>query len=102
MQVTTVGMDLAKNVVHIHGVDARGDVVLRKRLPRKQVLPSFAQLPPCLIGLKASEAAHHWARELTKQMWGQRSTSARISVSLTAHAVGGMPPCRSKSNSSCV
>lgn len=48
------------------GVDARGHVVLRKRLPRKQVLPFFARLPPCLIGLKASGAAHHLARELTK------------------------------------
>jgi transposase len=66
MQVTTIGIDLAKSVVHVHGVDARGHVVFRKRLPRKQVLPFLAQLPPCRIGLEASGGAHYWARELTK------------------------------------
>jgi transposase len=64
MQVTTVGIDLAKNVVQVHGVDRHGHVVLRKRLPRKQVLPFMAQLPPCLIGVEASGGAHYWAREL--------------------------------------
>jgi transposase len=66
MTVTTVGIDLAKNVVHVHGVDGHGHVVLRKRLPRKQALPLMAQLPPCRIGLEASGGAHYWARELTK------------------------------------
>jgi transposase len=51
MQVATVSIDLAKNVVHVHGVDNRGHVVLRERLPRKQVLLFFTQLPPCLIGV---------------------------------------------------
>jgi transposase len=59
-------LNLAKNVVHVHGVDARGHAVFRKRLPRKQVLPFTAQVPPCRIGLKASGGAHYWARELTK------------------------------------
>ena len=64
MQVTTVGLDLAKNVFQVHGVDARGRVVLRKRLPRAKVLVFFANLPRCLIGLEAGGGAHHWAREL--------------------------------------
>ena len=64
MQVTTVGLDIAKNVFQVHGVDARGRVVLRKRLPRAKVLAFFANLPRCLIRLEAGGGAHHWAREL--------------------------------------
>ena len=65
-QVTTVGIDIAKNVVCIHGVDARGHVVVKKRLARQKVLPFIAQLPPCLIGMEASGGAHYWAREFTQ------------------------------------
>ena len=65
-QVTTVGIDIAKNVVCIHGVDAHGHVVVKKRLARQKVLPFIAQLPPCLIGMEASGGAHYWAREFTK------------------------------------
>jgi transposase len=60
MQVTTVGLHLAKNVFQVHGVDARGRVVLRKRLPRAKVRAFFANLPRCLIGLEAGGGAHHW------------------------------------------
>jgi|tagenome__1003787_1003787.scaffolds.fasta_scaffold20394380_1 predicted transposase YbfD/YdcC len=60
-KITTIGLDLAKRVFQVHGVDATGVVVLRKRLRRENVLIFFAQLPPCRIGI---EAAHHWAREL--------------------------------------
>ena len=66
MQVTMLGIDLAKNVVQVHGVDAKGHVVLRKRFSRTKVLPFLAQLPPCLIGLEASGGVHHWARELSR------------------------------------
>ena len=66
MQVTTVGLDIAKNVFQVHGVDARGRVGLRKRLARAKVLAFFANLPRCLIGLEACGGAHHWARELTR------------------------------------
>jgi transposase len=62
-QGTTVGIDIAKNVVCLHGVDARGHVVVKKRLARQKVLPFMAQLPPCLIGMAASGGAHYWARE---------------------------------------
>src|SRR5438045_9751713 len=62
--ITTIGLDLAKNVFQVHAVDVAGSVVLRKRLRRGQVLAFFAGLPPCLIGLEACAAAHDWAREL--------------------------------------
>src|SRR5215813_13170525 len=64
--VTTVGIDIAKNVVCIHGVDARGHVVVKKRLARQKVLPFMAQLPPCLLGMAASGGAHYSAREFTQ------------------------------------
>src|SRR6266699_5210547 len=65
-QVTTVGIDIAKNVVCIHGVDAHGHVVVQKRLARQKVLPFMAHLPPCLLALEASGGAHYWAREFTQ------------------------------------
>ena len=65
MQVTAIGLDLAKHVFQVHGVDAKGTIVLRKRLGRREVLPFFAKLPVCRIGLEACATAHHWARELT-------------------------------------
>jgi transposase len=64
MQATTIGLDIAKNVFQVHGVDERGRVVLRKRLTRGKVLAFFANLPRCVIGLEACGGAHHWAREL--------------------------------------
>src|SRR5438874_7698707 len=64
MQITTVGIDLAKTVLQVHGVNERGKAALRKQLRRKELLPFFAQLPPCLIGLEACGSAHYWAREL--------------------------------------
>lgn len=64
MQVTTVGLDLAKNVLQVHGVNAHGKVVLRKQLRRDQVAAFFANLPACLIGMEACGSAHHWARKL--------------------------------------
>ena len=66
MEITTVGLDLAKRVFQVHGVDAAGGVVLRKALRRAQVLPFFAKLPPCLVGIEACGTSHHWARELIR------------------------------------
>ena len=66
MQITTIGLALAKHVFQVHGVDATGQVVVRKRLRRAEVLAFFAKLPPCLIGMEACATAHHWARELIK------------------------------------
>src|SRR5262249_62196962 len=55
-----------KNVVKAHGVDDNGTVVIRKRLRRSDILGFFASLPPCLIGIEACSASHHWARELVR------------------------------------
>lgn len=65
MKLTTMGIDLAKNVLQVHGVDKRGKAVLRKPLKRHQVLPFFTNLDPCLIGMEACGSAHHWARKLS-------------------------------------
>lgn len=65
MQVSTIGVDLAKNVFQAHGVDAAGKVTVTKQLRRGQVMGFFAELPPCLVGMEACATAHHWARELT-------------------------------------
>ena len=66
MQNTTIGLDIAKNVFQVHGIDAAEKVVVRKQLRRGQVLKFFAALPPCLVGMEACASAHYWARELTK------------------------------------
>jgi transposase len=66
MQVTTIGLDIAKNVFQVHGIDAAEKVVVRKQLRRSQVLAFFKTLPPCLVGMEACATAHYWARELTK------------------------------------
>jgi transposase len=64
MKLTTIGIDLAKNVFQIHGVDAHGKVMLRKQLKRSQLATFFANLPPCLIGMEACGSAHYWAHKL--------------------------------------
>src|SRR5947208_14895313 len=66
MQVATIGLDLAKHVFQVHGIDAAENVVVRKQLRRSQVLVFFKALPPCLVGMEACATAHYWARELTK------------------------------------
>ena len=66
MQVTTIGLDIAKNVFQVHGIDAAEKVVVLKQLRRRQVLEFFKALPACLVGMEACATAHYWARELTK------------------------------------
>lgn len=66
MQITTVGLDLAKRIFQVHAVDASGSVVVRKAQRRSQVLPFFTKLPSCLIGMEACGTSHYWARELTE------------------------------------
>ena len=65
-EVSTIGLDLAKAVLQVHGVDRHGEVVVRRALRRAQVLAWFAKLPACLIGIEACATAHYWARELQK------------------------------------
>ena len=64
MKITTIGIDLAKNVLQVHGVDERGKVLLKKQLKRDQMIPFFANLSPCLIGMEACGSAHYWANKL--------------------------------------
>src|SRR5512133_1469839 len=63
-EITTIGLDLAKHVFQVHGIDAQGTTVLRKRLRRGQVLAFFSRIPRCVVGLEACATAHYWAREL--------------------------------------
>ena len=62
--ITTIGLDIAKSVFQVHGVDAAGQVVLRRQLKRRYVLKFFEKLPPCLVGIEACASSHHWSREL--------------------------------------
>jgi transposase len=62
--VTTIGLDIAKSVFQVHGVDAAGNVIVRRQLKRRYVLPFFQKLPPCLVGIEACASSHHWSREL--------------------------------------
>src|SRR5260221_13500303 len=63
-EITTIGLDLAKHVFQVHGIDAQGRTVLRKRLRRGQVLAFFSRISRCVVGLEACATAHYWAREL--------------------------------------
>jgi transposase len=62
--VTTIGLDIAKSVFQIHGIDAAGIVTVRRKLKRRYVLPFFQKLPPCLVGIEACASSHHWSRAL--------------------------------------
>jgi transposase len=65
-EITTIGLDLAKKVFQVHGVDAVGEVIVRRTVRRSQVLSYFAKLPPCLIGMEACATSHYWGRELSR------------------------------------
>src|SRR5438105_15361797 len=62
--ITTIGLDIAKSVFQIHGIDAKGKVIVRRQLKRRHVLAFFQKLPPCLVGIEACASSHHWSREL--------------------------------------
>ena len=66
MQITTIGLDIAKYVFQVHGIDANEKVAVRKALRRGQVIAFFKALPACLIGMECCATSHYWARELTK------------------------------------
>lgn len=65
-EVITIGIDIAKNVFQVHGVGRHGEVVVRRQMRRRQVLPFFRRLPPCLVGMEACATSHHWAREISQ------------------------------------
>src|SRR5512145_2906555 len=62
--VTTIGLDIAKSVFQVHGIDAEGKVLIRRQLKRRHVLPFFQRLPACVVGMEACATSHHWSREL--------------------------------------
>src|SRR3974377_304999 len=62
--ISTIGLDIAKSVFQVHGVDAAGQVVIRRQLTRRQVVAFFQKLSPCLVGIEACASSHHWSREL--------------------------------------
>lgn len=66
MKIETVGLDLAKTLFQVHGVDSQGYIVVSKQLRRPDVLPFFAKLDPCVVGMEACASSHYWGRELTK------------------------------------
>jgi phosphonate metabolism protein (transferase hexapeptide repeat family) len=62
--VTTIGLDIAKSVFQVHGIDAAGNVIIRRQFKRRYVLAFFQKLPPCVVGIEACTTSHHWSREL--------------------------------------
>ena len=78
MKITRVGLDLAKRVFQVHGVDELGRAKVRKQLSRAEVLEFFAQLPPCIVGMEACGGAHYWARALTKLGHSARPMAAQF------------------------
>jgi transposase len=62
--ITTIGLDIAKSVFQVHGIDAEDRVMIRRQLKRLHVLAFFQKLPPCLVGIEACASSHHWSREL--------------------------------------
>ena len=102
-EVTTIGLDLAKHVFQVHGVDAEGATVLRKQLRRAQVVGFFSRLPRCVVGMEACGTAHYWARELralgheVRLMPAQYAAQMPAAVSLprpeqSARAESARPP----------
>jgi transposase len=71
--ISTIGLDIAKSVFQVHGVDAAGQVVVRRQLRRRHVLAFFQKLPPCLVGIEACASSHHWSRELQALGVNQKS-----------------------------
>src|SRR5262245_56146818 len=65
-RITAIGLDLAKKVFQVHGVDEEGKLVIARQLRRKELLAYFAKLPACLVGMEACGSAHYWAREIAK------------------------------------
>ena len=66
--VTTIGLDIAKSVFQIHGIDATGNVIVRRQLKRRYVLSFFQKLPPCLVGIEACVSSHRWSREYRSRL----------------------------------
>jgi hypothetical protein len=87
LKITTVGVDLAKNIFQIHGVNEHGKAVLRKQVRREQLAAFFANLPPCLIGFEACGGAHHWARKLMAPQFVKPYVKANKTDAADAEAI---------------
>src|SRR5690349_2291895 len=92
--ITTIGLDIAKSVFQVHGVDANGQVVIRRKLKRRYVLAFFEKLPACLVGIEACASSHHWSREVAsiadpKAFRSGRNFSAWIGLVPKQHSSGG-------------
>jgi transposase len=77
--VSTIGLDIAKSVFQVHGVDANGLVVVRRQLKRRYVLAFFEKLAPCLVGIEACASSHYWSRELQALLYQRRLGQGRKS-----------------------
>ena len=73
--ITTIGLDIAKSVFQVHGVDAAGNVIVRRQLKRRYVVAFFQKVPPCLVGIEACATWHHWSREIAGS-WPYRAADA--------------------------
>ena len=92
MSIITVGIDLAKNIFAVHGVDENGKVVLIKpKVSRDKLLAIIAQLPPCLIGIEACSGAHHWARQFRTYGHVVKLVAPKF---VTPYRMSGNPLCR--------
>ena len=80
--ISTIGLDIAKSVFQVHGVDAAGQTVLRRQLRRRHVLAFFQKLSPCLVGIEACASSHHWSREL--QARSRTRAAVRTSLAISA------------------
>ena len=96
-EVSTIGLDIAKSVFQVHGVDAAGAVVIRKRVSRAKVLEYFGELPPCLVGIEACPSAHHWGRELQMRAHAKPTTNMPEIVTKTRSIDLGCSPPKIKS-----
>ncbi len=80
--ITTIGFDIAKSVFHVHGVDAAGEVVIRRQLKRRYVLAFFQKPPPCMVGIEACASSHYWSRELQATRPYRAINAARLRKAL--------------------
>ena len=91
-EVSTFGLDIAKSVFQIHGVDRDGEVAIRKRVSRAKLLEFFAGLPPCVIGIEACPTAHHWSRKLQALGHTVRLMPPSTHILGNSHRRSFMPP----------
>jgi transposase len=93
--ISTIDLDIAKSVFQVHGVDAAGQVVLRRQLRRRHVLAFFQKLPPCLVGIEVCASSHHWSPRAAGTMSYGAIDASGLCEALRQAAVPRCQPCRS-------